>query len=247
MLLKIAVLGDPGPLRLSHVTKLGVFDRPAAFCKLLLTGNVDVGVVVPKEQNDLREFLVPLLHHADQLSRSSSRVVVYAPSKYMRTPGLGEMRARRLVDFLPNSVSKQDFESFLASFAQLPKSKASGRNIFSLRPSLTSLHSQSGRLDIKKVADLFNLSVSDLARQIGVEAKTALKTSDSITVHRALIPYEEVANGFKAMGGDVSDFRIWLNSPNGALSGKSPNEVLLEGKAQELAGVVQGALLGQPA
>jgi hypothetical protein len=246
-LLKIAVLGDAARLRRWHVTELGVFNHPTEFCKLLLIGKADVGVVVPKAQKQLRNFLVHLSPLADQLSRSSSRLVVYAPAEYVRTPGLSEMRAKRLIEFLPDSVSRDDFQRFLASFAELPKSENRTTNIFSPNPSMVSLHSGSGRLDIKKVADLFDLSVSDLARQIAVDAKTALKTPDSITVHRALIPYEQVASGFKAMGGDVHGFRIWLNSPNSALGGKSPNEVLAEGKAKELAGVVQGALLGQPA
>lgn len=241
---KFAVIGDTARLRLWRKTKFGVFDRPTEFCKWLLIDRAHVGVVVPKEQKDLRAVLGTLLPQADRLRRSWARVVVYAPAAYMRTPGLGEMRASGLVDFLPDSVSNQDLESFVTSFEDLPKTDSA--DIFQSRPSLASLHSTSGRLDIKKVAELFDLKVSELARQFGVQAKTALKTPDSAAVHRALIPYEQIANGFKAMGGDVPGFRIWLNSPNGALDGKSPHEVLAQGKANVLAGVVQGALLGQP-
>lgn len=225
--------------------KFGVFDRPTEFCQWLLVGKAHVGVVVPKEQKELRDVLGTLLPHADRLRKSSARIVVSAPAAYMRTPGLREMRASRLIDFVPDSVSNQDLESFVNSLEDLPKSEPP--EIFRRGPSLVSLHSPSGRLDIKKVAELFDLKVSELARQVGVQAKTALKTPDSIAVHRVLIPYEQIANGFKAMGGDVPGFRIWLNTPNSALDEKSPHEVLAEGKANVLAGVVQGALLGQPA
>jgi hypothetical protein len=242
---KIAVIGDTARLRHWKETKFGVFDRATEFCKWLLIGKAHVGVVVPKKQKELRDVLGTLLPHAHRLRRSSASIVVYAPAAYMWTQGLREMRACRLIDFVPDSVSDQDLESFVSSFEDLPKSESA--EIFPRGPSLASLHSSSGRLDIKKVAELFDLKVSELARQVGVQAKTALKTPDSAAVHRALIPYEQIANGFKAMGGDVPGFRIWLNSPNSALDGKSPHEVLAEGKANVLAGVVQGALLGQPA
>ena len=247
--LKIAVLGSASRLPHWNATKFGVINRPtklSKFCELLLVGKADVGVVAPREQKDLRSVILQLLPQAENLRRSSVRVVVYAPAKYMGTPGLGEMRARGLVDFLPDSVSKQDLESFV-TFAASPKPASVARDIFETKPLSRSLHSASGRLDIKKVADLFDLNVSELARQIGVEAKTALKTPDSLSVHKALIPYQDIANGFKVMGGDATEFRIWLNSPNRALNGKAPLEVLEERKVNVLAGLVKGALLGQPA
>jgi hypothetical protein len=249
MFLKIAVLGNASRLPRWNETKFGVINRPtefSKFCELLLVGKADVGVVAPREQKELSNVIVSLLPQAENLRRSSVRVVVYAPAKYLGTPGLGEMRARGLVDFLPDSVSKEDLESFV-SFAASPKPGSETRDIFDTRSLLTSLHSASGRLDIKKVADLFDLKVSELARQIGVEPKTALRTPDSLTVHKALLPYQEIANGFKVMGGDATEFRIWLNSPNSAIDGKAPHEVLAEGKANVLAGLVKGALLGQPA
>ncbi len=87
---KIAVIGDTARLRHS---KFGVFDRPTEFCKWLLVGKAHVGVVVPKEQKELREILGTLLPHADRLRRSSASIVVYAPAAYMRTQGLRDARS----------------------------------------------------------------------------------------------------------------------------------------------------------
>jgi hypothetical protein len=41
----------------------------------------------------------------------------------------------------------------------------------------------SGRLDIRGVAEIYDLSISELARMINVEAKTAHKTPDSALIH----------------------------------------------------------------
>ena len=45
----------------------------------------------------------------------------------------------------------------------------------------------SGRLDIRSVAEIYDLSISELARMINVEAKTAHKTPDSAAIHEGLI------------------------------------------------------------
>jgi hypothetical protein len=57
----------------------------------------------------------------------------------------------------------------------------------------------SGRLDIRSVAEIYDLSISELARMINVEAKTAHKTPDSAAIHEGLIPFErmEAPNAIK--------------------------------------------------
>jgi hypothetical protein len=104
----------------------------------------------------------------------------------------------------------------------------------------------SGRLDIRRVAELYNISVSELARLIKVEAKTAHKTPDSPTIHKGLMPFEEVARTLGLMQGDVAEFRRWLNASNAELDFKTPWQMIEEGRVEELAGIVHAALLGQP-
>ena len=104
----------------------------------------------------------------------------------------------------------------------------------------------SGRLDIRSVADLYNLSVSELARIIDVEVKTAHKTPDSIVIHESLIPFEEVARTLALTKGNVSDFRRWLNASNTELDNRTPLQMIRDRQVRELAGIVRSALLGQP-
>ena len=104
----------------------------------------------------------------------------------------------------------------------------------------------SGRLDIRSVAEIYDLSISELARMINVEAKTAHKTPDSAALHEGLIPFEEVARTLSLMRGSVSDFRRWLNASNAELNYRSPLQMIRAGQIRELAGIVRSALLGQP-
>jgi hypothetical protein len=104
----------------------------------------------------------------------------------------------------------------------------------------------SGRLDIRSVAEIYDLSISELARMINIEAKTAHKTPDSAAIHEGLIPFEEVARTLGLMRGGVSDFRRWLNASNAELNYQAPLQMIRAGQILELAGIVRSALLGQP-
>jgi hypothetical protein len=104
----------------------------------------------------------------------------------------------------------------------------------------------SGRLDIRSVAEIYDLSISELARMINVEAKTAHKTPDSAVIHEGLIPFEEVARTLSLMRGSVSNFRRWLNASNAELNYRTPLQMIRAGQIHELAGIVRSALLGQP-
>jgi hypothetical protein len=104
----------------------------------------------------------------------------------------------------------------------------------------------SGRLDIRRVAELYNISVSELARLIQIEAKTAHKTPHSPTIHKGLLPFEEVARTLGLLQGEVGEFRRWVNASNAELDFKTPWQMIEEGRIGELAGIVRAALLGQP-
>jgi hypothetical protein len=104
----------------------------------------------------------------------------------------------------------------------------------------------SGRLDVRSIAELYNLSISELARLIKVEVKTAHKTPDSTALHEGLVPFEEVARTLGLMRGSVPDFRRWLNASNAELDYQTPLQMIRAGNIRELAGMVRAALLGQP-
>jgi hypothetical protein len=60
------------------------------------------------------------------------------------------------------------------------------------------------------------------------------------------LPYEQIAGALDLLEGDASAFRKWLNSANSELHSQTPMQLVKEGKAKDLAGLVRSALLGQP-
>jgi Protein of unknown function (DUF2384) len=106
---------------------------------------------------------------------------------------------------------------------------------------------KSQRLDLKRVAKLFGLTVRRLAGIISVPPSTADKTPDSKVIHEKLLPFERIARGLAELDDDQDTFRRWLNTPNPELSDLTPLQVIEKGKADAVADMVSSALLGQPA
>ena|ERR1700724_2047740 len=173
--------------------------------------------------------------------RNSARVageMVEIWSKSGRIPKMKAFPARKsMQQKVP--IQKHDSNISKESFAR-PK-------LFSDTDYTAELFNQtSGRLDIRSVAEIYDLSISELARMINVEAKTAHKTPDSAAIHEGLIPFDEVARTLGLMRGSVSDFRRWLNASNAELNYQAPLQMIRAGQIHELAGIVRSALLGQP-
>jgi hypothetical protein len=255
----IAVIGRSKTLWLEAVfPKAKRFELPGDFADNLTGGRGRLGVVLPRRERELEDVLAHLEPKLNELLLSTARVLVYAPTGFSRAAGLYDMMRERLVDFYPPSVSGEDFKSLIEIFSSVnrksltsippPEALDMNRALKLMAPArhTDSLHNgKSGRLDIKLVSELFGLTVSELARLIVVEEKTALKTTDSKIIHEKLLPFEQVAEGLDLMGGDPSSFKRWLRTANAELSNRTPLALIEEGQVDELAGIVLGALLGQ--
>ena len=227
-----------------------------------------IGVVLPQSEADLQKLVAQLQSHLKPLLDSTARIIVFASARYADVKGLSGMMQNRLVDFYPDSISKDDFKTLMGVLVSSAKEDVKTRPAGRATPSALAssgradlaklglldfgrytdcLHNrESGRLDIRPVAALFGVTVSELARFIDVEEKTALKTPDSKKLHERLLPYEQVAGALDLLEGDASAFRKWLNSANSELNNQTPMQLVKEGKAKDLAGLVRSALLGQP-
>jgi|GEM_PF-6437751 len=243
-------------------------DSLAEFADTLAKDIGQIGVVLPQSEADLEKLVAQLRSHQKPLLDSTARIIVFASARYAEVKGLSGMMQNRLVDFYPDSISKDDFKTLMgvlvssakadvktcSAAQQTPTAQASsGRadlaklGLLDFHRYTDSLHNrESGRLDIRPVAALFGITVSELARFIGIEEKTALKTPDSKNVHERLLPYEQIAGALDLLDGDASAFRKWLNSANSELHNQTPMQLVKEGKAKDLAGLVRSALLGQP-
>ena len=108
------------------------------------------------------------------------------------------------------------------------------------------LRNDNGRLDAKKVADMFGLSTRDLAQSIGVNEPALYKTPDSRNIQTQLIPFERIAWGLLRLAGSEKGMKIWLNASNPDLDNESPIDFIKAGHVEDMAAMVEDSLLGHP-
>lgn len=107
-----------------------------------------------------------------------------------------------------------------------------------------SLRAVSGRLDAKRIADVFGMSHAELARQLGLKSRQTLnKTPDSESLQRLLRPYERIARLRTILSDEA--FRAWLNTPNEHLEDRDPPmDYLKAGASAQLADFSENMLAG---
>lgn len=108
------------------------------------------------------------------------------------------------------------------------------------------LRADSGRLDAKLIAEMFGLSIPVLAGIIKAGEQALYKTPDSMSVQAKLIDFERIAWGLLKLTGSVKGLRIWLNAPNPELDKDLPIDYIKEGHVEDIAAMVEDALLGHP-
>ncbi|MBZ0186367.1 MAG: response regulator [Candidatus Obscuribacterales bacterium] len=105
---------------------------------------------------------------------------------------------------------------------------------------------ESGRLDATKIAEVFGLTMAEVAECVGRPRTTIVKTPDAMSVQVKLQHFERIAGGLLTVTGSMKGLKMWLNSPAPNLDGHMPVEVLKRGKVELLAGWVDDARLGSP-
>ncbi len=103
-----------------------------------------------------------------------------------------------------------------------------------------------GRLDAKKISDIFGVPVTTIASCIGKPRATVDKTPDSIAVQSGLHYFERLASSLLAITGSIKGLKIWLNSPNTELEDHTPLDVIKLGQVKMLADWMDDLRLGSP-
>lgn len=106
------------------------------------------------------------------------------------------------------------------------------------------LRSESGRLSAQRVADLFGLSVAELARLLGRSRQAVSKTDDARSLQEGLASFARVARLRVVLSEE--DFRAWLNLPNEQLDGRSPLALIHDGAVEVVADLAEDMLAGSP-
>jgi hypothetical protein len=106
------------------------------------------------------------------------------------------------------------------------------------------LRASSGKLSANNVASVFGLSVAELAALIGRTRQAVSKTPDADSLQPLLQSFERVARLRAVLSRD--DFRKWLHLANEELEGRTPFELIRQGKVAVIADLVEDMLTGSP-
>ena len=112
-------------------------------------------------------------------------------------------------------------------------------------PLVLSLHDPaSGRIDAKRLATYLDVPLSALARAAGKDYKAVFKSPASAPLQPRLAPVHRTVVALERILGSRSRALAWLNSPHGELDGKTPLSVVMAGKAEVVADMLEGTLAG---
>ena len=104
-----------------------------------------------------------------------------------------------------------------------------------------------GRLDARKVADLYGECLERFSDALGVSLTEISQTPDSEN-YQGFLAYFEAAARIIPLLESKDMFAMWAKTPNKELKGETPLDLLFAGpaRAQELVETVEDVLVGQP-
>src|SRR3990170_1083187 len=104
----------------------------------------------------------------------------------------------------------------------------------------------SGRLDARRVADAYHLSLSALAKALRITQSALSKRPTALAAQPALRELEVAWATLLAALGRPEKVRAWLNVSRRDLGGEPPIKLLLDGSAKSFANYVRSAVAGEP-
>jgi DNA-binding response OmpR family regulator len=112
---------------------------------------------------------------------------------------------------------------------------------------LAELHDpESGRLDAGRIASFLGTPLSNLAKFSQVSVAGLHKSPRSVSVQPHLIPIARSLAILTQLLSSKESVLAWMNSPHPDLGGETPLTLILHGKAQVVADLLEAALAGQP-
>jgi hypothetical protein len=112
---------------------------------------------------------------------------------------------------------------------------------------LAELHDpETGRLDAGRIASFLGTPLSNLAKFSQVSVAGLHKSPRSVSVQPHLIPIARSLAILTQLLSSKESVLAWMNSPHPDLGGETPLTLILQGKAQVVADLLEAALAGQP-
>ena len=103
---------------------------------------------------------------------------------------------------------------------------------------------RSGRIDAKLVAAYLDVPLSTLARAVGKDYKAVFKSPGSAALQARLAPIHRTVVAMERVLGSRSSALAWLNSPNKQFDGITPMQLVLEGRGEVVAHLLDATLAG---
>ncbi len=112
-------------------------------------------------------------------------------------------------------------------------------------PLFSELHDPAtGRIDARKLADYLGIPLASLTNSIGKEYKAVFKTPASESLQPALAPIHRTVVALHRYFDRREESLAWLNTANPDLGAQRPKDLLLQGKTEIVADMLEAALAG---
>lgn len=151
-------------------------------------------------------------------------------------------RMRRQIDEL-----KRQFDSFVLEGRRFTHDSRTQSPLDQVKEAIaatSNLRTRRGKLSAQRIADTYGMSLSRLASSLGRTRQAVAKTPDADALQPELDAFERVARLSSVM--KLQEFRAWLRTPNGALQGRSPMDILGTNERHIVAELVEDMLTGSP-
>jgi hypothetical protein len=158
-------------------------------------------------------------------------------------------------DWVEIATSRQSVEDALANFlakCQINQAKREAPRsspldtIQAVIEATADLRESGGNLSAKKIADLYDITMAELARLLGRTPQALSKTPDADAIQNDLAYFERIAR-LRLRLKDDDSFRKWLRMKSERLDGDSPLKIIQQKHWQEMADYVDDLLTGAPA
>jgi hypothetical protein len=132
-------------------------------------------------------------------------------------------------------------ERVRAALGGIPTAEERGRPLAELLGvSVPALRAGSGRLDAKKIADHLGVPLARLSRIVPISRQALNETPDSVRVQGALDPLARILHVLGTVL-PPEHVRAWLNAPHALLGGEAPIHAILDGRAEQVARMLEAA------
>jgi Protein of unknown function (DUF2384) len=112
---------------------------------------------------------------------------------------------------------------------------------------LLELHDpETGRLDARRMAEYLDVPLTALAAALRKKYQAVYKTPAAPSLQEGLIPIKASLDILDRLIGDRAIIRAWLNSPHPDLGLRTPMQLILDGHANAVRGMLANALAGIP-